>query len=292
MDPLAQVVTLLQPGGAHTKLVTGAGQWTVRQPAGGHAFFCAVLDGGCYAEFDGHEPMTLNAGDFVLIPASRGFTMSSVEHSSGITIPMAPGEKRFGTPTGPSELRMMGGYFLFGSPDAELLVSLIPRSIHVQGEERLRTLVALVRDESRHERPGREMVITRLLEVLLIEALRSSQGTAASPGLLRGLSDPRLSGAIRELHEHPAKPWTVADLAKIAALSRSTFFERFSRVMGISPMEYLLAWRMSLAKDLLRRKAASIGEVAERVGYASASTFSTAFSRYVGLAPTQYAAEA
>jgi transcriptional regulator GlxA family with amidase domain len=126
---------------------------------------------------------------------------------------------------------------------------------------------------------------------LLIEALRSSAGTYAPPGLVRGLSDSRLAAAIREMHRHPTKPWTVAALAKEAALSRSTFFERFSRAVGVAPMEYLLTWRMALAKDLLRRNHGRIAEIAQQVGYSSASTFSVAFTRHVGRPPTQYARE-
>lgn len=84
----------------------------------------------------------------------------------------------------------------------------------------------------------------------------------------------------------------MTDLAKVAALSRTTFFERFSRAVGMAPMAYLLAWRMALAKDMLRRREVAVADVAERVGYASASTFSVAFSRHVGKPPTQYAREA
>jgi AraC-like DNA-binding protein len=91
------------------------------------------------------------------------------------------------------------------------------------------------------------------------------------------------------MHERPTEPWTVAQLAKEAALSRSAFFARFNRAVGVAPMEYLLAWRMALAKNLLRRKEAGVAEVAERVGYSSASAFSVAFTRYVGLPPTRYA---
>jgi AraC-like DNA-binding protein len=93
------------------------------------------------------------------------------------------------------------------------------------------------------------------------------------------------------MHESPTRPWTVAQLAKEAALSRSAFFERFSRTVGVAPMEYLLAWRMALAKKLLRQKEAGIADIAGRVGYSSASTFSVAFTRYVGLPPTRYARE-
>jgi transcriptional regulator GlxA family with amidase domain len=138
-------------------------------------------------------------------------------------------------------------------------------------------------------RPGRELVLSRLVEVMLVEALRSTAGEATPPGLLRGLADPRLAPALRQLHRHPGRSWTVPELAKTAALSRSSFFERFTRTVGMPPMEYLLAWRMALAKDLLRRQDVGLEEVAERIGYGSASNFSTAFSRHVGQAPSRYA---
>ena len=132
-------------------------------------------------------------------------------------------------------------------------------------------------------------MLTRLVEVLLIEALRAAPGEDAPPGLLRGLADARLAAAIRHMHGDPGRSWTVAQLAKKAAMSRSRFFDRFSQAVGLSPMEYLVAWRMFVAKDLLRRQNFRIAEVAERVGYGSASTFSTAFSRYVGRSPGRYA---
>jgi transcriptional regulator GlxA family with amidase domain len=132
-------------------------------------------------------------------------------------------------------------------------------------------------------------VLGRLVEILLIEALRCSPGEDAPPGLLRGLADPRLAPAIRQMHAQLARPWTVAQLARTAALSRSAFFERFARTVGLSPMEYLLGWRMAVARDLLRREAVGVAEVAERVGYGSASTFSTAFRRQVGQPPSRWA---
>ena len=151
------------------------------------------------------------------------------------------------------------------------------------------TLVKLVREESREQRPARDLVLARLLEVLLIEALRSTNAAAETAGLVRGLADTRLSVALRQMHESPEKPWTVAQLATAAALSRSAFFDRFSRIVGVAPMEYLLSWRMALAKNMLRQKGGGVAKVAERVGYGSASAFSVAFTRYVGLPPTQYA---
>ena len=91
------------------------------------------------------------------------------------------------------------------------------------------------------------------------------------------------------MHAQPARAWTVPELAKTAGLSRSSFFERFNAAVGMPPMEYLFAWRMAVAKDLLRRRDLDISTVAERVGYASSSTFSTAFGRHVGTAPGRYA---
>ena len=127
-----------------------------------------------------------------------------------------------------------------------------------------------------------------------LEAVRSTPraGMLIHRGALtavRGLADARLARAIRQMHGQVTRSWTVIELARTAALSRSAFFERFARTVGLPPMEYLLAWRMAVAKDLLRRHDFGLAEVAERVGYGSASTFSTAFSRHVGQPPSRYA---
>ncbi|MBN8233459.1 AraC family transcriptional regulator [Corallococcus macrosporus] len=294
VDPLAEVVTLLQPGAPFSKLVSAAGRWRVRRAEAGRPFYCAVLMGRMRLAIDGREPVILEKGDFVLVPAAFDFTTTSVEPPKGKQetprLVLPDGEIRNGEHHGPPDVRLMVGYCVFASPDASLLVSLLPQFVLVRGEPRLASLVELLREESRERRPARDVILARLMEVLLIEALRSTAGTAASPGLLRGLADERLAVAIRRMHEHPTRAWTVAQLAKEAALSRSTFFERFSRAVGVAPMEYLLGWRMALAKDLLRRKKeVTVAEVAEQVGYGSASTFSVAFTRHVGLPPTHYA---
>ncbi|NKI93222.1 AraC family transcriptional regulator [Rhizobacter sp. SG703] len=295
MDPLAEVVTLLQPTARFSKNIVGAGAWQIRRSDAGQPFYCAVLEGGCRLTLDGHAPIVLQAGDFLLVPAVFGVAMSSLELPAGaadsMPVALGPGRFRIGAQEGPTDLRILAGHCSFGSPDAALLVSLLPQVVHVRGEPRLATLVQWVGQESIEQRPARELVLARLLEVLLIEALRSTTGTAASPGLARGLADARLAVAIRAMHEQPTRAWTVAQLAREAALSRSTFFERFQRAVGLAPMAYLLAWRMALAKDLLRRDDGSIADIAERVGYSSASTFSVAFTRHVGRPPTHYARE-
>lgn len=293
IDPLAEVVTLLQPKPTFSKAVSAAGQWRVRRKEAGQPFYCVILDGSSRMQTNGEAPITLAAGDFILIPEVFDFTMSGLTelpHDAPDSLPVAmpDGGFRLGAIDAPADVEYLIGHCAFGSPDADLLVSLLPRIVHVRGERRLATLVALLRDESRAQRPARDVVLAHLLELLFIEALRST-GTAASPGLVRGLTDARLALALRQMHESPDKPWTVVQLAKIAALSRSVFFERFSRAVGVAPMEYLLSWRMALAKRLLRGSGLGVGTVAERVGYSSASAFSVAFARYVGMPPTQYA---
>ena len=294
VDPLSEVISLLQPGTIFSKGISGAGKWAVRYAQFGHPSFCAVLEGACRLMVDGHEPLVLRAGDFLLMPATPGFTMSGFEPARpkkmDPALAAAPDEElRHGTQDGPPDVRLLGGYFVFGSPDAALMVSLLPQLVHVRGEPRLGTLVQLVGDEAREQRAGRELVLGRLVEVLLVEALRSSSGAEVSPGLLRGLADTRLAAAIRRMHGDPAQSWTVEALARESALSRSAFFTRFTRAVGVPPMEYLVAWRMALAKDLLRRSDHALAEIAERVGYGSASAFSTAFSRHVGQPPARYA---
>lgn len=296
IDPLSNVIELLQPRAIFSKGISGSGAWAVRYAPFGQPSFCAVLEGRCRLEVVGEEPIVLQEGDFVLLPATPGFTMSSLEAAQPVDIdPRASATSteplHHGTPGVAPDVRLLGGYFVFGSPDADLLVSLLPALVHVRGLERLALLVRLVREESLEGKSGCDLVLARLVEILLIEALRSSQREDSPPGLLRGLADPRLAIALRHIHGDLARPWTVATLAKEAAMSRSAFHDRFASAVGLAPMGYLLAWRMVVAKSLLRQPDTGVAEVAERVGYGSASTFSTAFSRHVGHSPGRWARE-
>ncbi len=152
VDPLAEVVTLLQPGARFSKLVFGASPWRISRSDAGQPFYCVMLEGGCRVTIDGHEPIELLSGDFVLIPAAYGVEMSSLEPPPpGVETPapvaLGNGEFRIGGPDSPIDARMMAGHCSFGSPDASLLVSLLPQFVHVRGERRLATLVQLVREE-------------------------------------------------------------------------------------------------------------------------------------------------
>lgn len=292
-DPLSEVVSLLQPSARFSKRVEGAGDWRVFREAQGDPFYAAVLEGECRLSVDGGEPLHLRAGDFVLVPAARTLENSSVHAGpeTPSTLPTRIGEDHFrvGRLEGPAEFRVQMGHCQFDSPDAALLVSLLPDLVQVRGEPRLEALVNMVGEEARSRRPAREVVLQRLLEVLLIEALRSRAGPAEGAGLVRGLADERLAAALRAVHARPEHAWTVEGLATEAGLSRSAFSARFTRVVGMAPMAYLLTWRMALAKRLLRGREFNLEQVAERLGYASAITFGVAFARYVGISPARYA---
>lgn len=293
-DPLSEMIALLRPEAGYSKLVEGAGAWRVRRTDVDQVYYCMLLAGRTCLEVDAKAPIELRADDFVLVPAASAITMSSLEPASpdGLETQPLPGEDgnvRLGSSDGPAAVQMLVGYCRFGSPDADLLVSLLPELVVVRGEARLEDLVRLVRSEARADRPARDVVLEHLLQVLLIEALRSTSEAAGTASLLRGLADPRLAAALRCMHAAPERSWSVAELAREAGLSRSAFFTRFSRIVGLPPMEYLKAWRMALAKKYLREGHGTVEEIAARVGYGSGSAFSVAFSRQVGRPPAHFA---
>lgn len=295
-DPLAAVIQLLHPRTVLSKIVSGAGRWSVRYEAHVDPGFCLVLDGSCFLVADGAGAIELSEGDFVLLPATPGFTLTS--DLAMKPTPIAPThveELRHGTREGPPAVRMLGGYFQFDRANAQLVLKFLPSIILIRRDEpgaaRLRRIVELIGDETTSLRPGRDLVLERLVEVLLVEALRFQPAEAGrqEQGLLAGLADPALGRALRHLHEDVARPWTVGELARAAGMSRAVFAERFTRKVGMPPMQYLLEWRIALAKDALRREHAPLAEVAEKVGYRSASAFSTAFSRHAGCSPGAFA---
>lgn len=293
-DPLTEVVKLLRPRAVFANIISGKGDWAVRYSEYGQPSFCIMLEGSCLLAVDGLEAVTLSAGDFVLLPTTPPFTISSfgpavAVHIDPKIVPGGNGERRHGDMNGAPDMRSLGGAFMFDGADLGLLVSLLPQVVHVKGSERLAQLVRMVGDEYENQQPGNEFMLSHLAAMLLIEAMRWTTTGAAPPGLLRGLGDARLAPALKKLHANVERAWTVGQMADVAALSRSAFFERFTRLVGIAPMEYLQSWRMEIAKGLLRHEGLAVAIVAERVGYGSASTFSVAFSRHVGQSPSRFA---
>lgn len=192
-------------------------------------------------------------------------------------------------------MRQLGGYFRFDAANAQLLTRWLPAIVHIRRDEagasRLLRIVAMIAEEAMSERSGRDLILERLVEIMLVEALRFRPSTAAEQerGLLAGLADDGLARSLHEIHRDIAHRWTVAELARAAGMSRAVFAERFHRTIGMPPMQYVLEWRMAIAKDALVRERPPLAALADRIGYQSASAFSTAFTRLTGSSPSAFA---
>lgn len=298
MDPLSDIITLLRPSAAVSKPITGRGTWGVRYAAYDAPGFTIVLSGEAWLTFDGEEPLRLAQGDFLLLPTTPGFSLSS---APGVRCdPVEPRTEavRHGKQEGDPDFVALGGSFTFERVNAPLLLSLLPGRIHIPAAEgkatRFGRLIELLAEECDADFPGKDLMLRRMLEALLIEALRwqSVGQDGAVAGLLNGMRDPALARALQAMHGNVRAGWTVAGLAGIASMSRSAFSARFGEVMGCAPIEYLARWRMAIAKEALAQGYKSLDRIADEIGYESASAFSTAFRKRLGCPPGRFAREA
>ncbi len=275
------------------------GDWGIRVPPQPGPMLYFLIEGAALFAAGG-ESIRLEAGDFVLSgsPAADSFFSRPGERvvlsdDDFKARHLVDGEIVIGSVDDGSATRIVGGCILCDPTNADLLAELLPRLVHVRAGEgigpRLGGLISYIRDEAANARAGSDLILSRLLEVLLIETLRREASRLLHPGMLRGLSDPQLARAIGDIHSDVRRGWTIADLAHRAGMSRSAFARKFSEAVGLAPVEYLLRWRMAVAKDALRHSRSSLEEIAEKVGYRSASAFSTAFSQRVGCPPSEYA---
>lgn len=295
MDPLSDVIALLRPNTAISKPISGRGAWAVRYTAYDAPGFTIVLKGGCYVTFEGETPLKLETGAFLLLPTTPAFTLSSHPGMAGTPTEPMDVPVRHGEQEGEADFMALGGTFRIETANASLLLALLPRMIHVPPSEgrsaRLGRLIDLIAEECSGEEPGKDMILQRMLEVLLIEALRSPDTMMNDDraGLLHGMRDPALARVLAAMHSDVRADWTVASLASIAGQSRSAFAARFGAELGCGPIEYLARWRMALAKDALLRGAKTLDRIADEIGYESASAFSTAFRKRLGCPPGQFA---
>jgi AraC-like DNA-binding protein len=305
LDPLTETVRLLRPKALTWKQAEHAGEWTLRFRGHAGMAFCLIAAGNCRLEMAGHQPRRLDQGDYLLLAAPPAWTLGNGEAVAGVDFeapPTSPDPHRTSQPSWANRgdartvTRLIGGHFGFDEANADLLAALVPAVAHIRSSEpgaaRLRSMLGLVDEEASSDRPGRTVVLERLLEIMLVEAIRhtSDNGGEVRQGLLAGLADRQVAAALRALHDDIRRQWTVAQLADVAGSSRSVFAERFNRIVGMPPIDYLTQWRMALAKDALCAGAGRLNEVAFACGYQSASAFSTAFSRVVGCSPARYAA--
>lgn len=300
MDALAAVVTLLKPQTLLSKMVRAGGRWGVRYPAYGQPSFALVLNGSCMLAGEGVPATTLHSGDFILFSKTPGFTLASdlKVKPKAMVLPRPEDhqdEVVHGDPTLEPSVTLIGGGFAFDPINASVLVDLLPAMLHIRGTDPaiggVAPIVELIKREMSERRAGQALVLTRLIEIILVEALRSAPPEVQSTGLLAGLRDAQLAAALQGIHSRTSHPWTLETLAREAGMSRSSFADRFARIIGVTPLNYLLQWRIAVAKNMLTHEQMSIGETAFAVGYQSASAFSTAFSRETGRSPKEFLGE-
>ena len=306
MDPFLDLIHLLRPQATLWAGIEGVGRWGVSFRKRDDLLFCWVQRGRCQLTRPDVAPVHLEPDDFVLVRTVTPFTLTSdpamepIDSETAVELTKDTGLKLGEGTDSPVTLR--GGRFVFDTANEDLLTGLLPALVHVVADDtsswRVRSLLEMNETESRQPGPGSNFIIARLMELILVEILRSEalrvdpERKREHSGLLAGLADPVTARALSAMHRDVAHDWTVSGLARLCGVSRSTFAARFRQIVGMGPIEYLLHWRMALAKDELRRGSQSIGEIALAIGFQSSSAFSTAFSRAVGSSPKRFAVSA
>jgi AraC-like DNA-binding protein len=187
---------------------------------------------------------------------------------------------------------MVCGAVRFAHPAAQHLVQLLPSTIIIDAwsspqMEWIQSTLRLMAAEAKELRPGGETVITRLADILVIQAIRSwmAGDSAAQTGWLGALQDKQIGRAILQIHRNPVRAWTVASLAAEVGMSRSAFAARFTQLVGEPVMHYVAGWRMRVALTWLKEDDAPLGDIALRLGYQSEAAFNRAFKRFMGIPP-------
>jgi AraC-like DNA-binding protein len=300
VDVLTDVLQRSRARGALFSHTTAHGTWGVRFQASARLSVHAIVAGE--AHLWAQEPekaLRLTAGDVALVRESIEHQMA---HEPGAQV-IAFGELPVdGTPRGrivdgdgPATVFFCGAYDFEGDLWRPMLDSLAPAvPTRPAPGSTLRATMDLLGREIMNDAPGQQALLDRLLDVALIQILRqhfTASGEGAPPWF-RASADPHIGPALRALHEDPARPWTVADLAGAANLSRSAFARRFTALLGVAPLTYLTEWRMSLARERLRHSDERLAAIAHALGYASEFAFAAAFKRHHGAAPGRWRAAA
>lgn len=297
-DPLDEIAALLKVEALLSKRIEGSGLWSLAISGHAGVDFATVLSGTCELRMV-DRAYRLRKGDYVLLTGPSSYCLSTGKADTvdgDLAFARSPsGLVQLGVDAQKTETILVGGHLELDSTNEGFLLDVLPGVIHVKEEAArsigLKNLVTLLREEMRETFAGRDLLLNRLAQVMLLRALRSPAVQAAidRPGWLHALSDPAISKALRALHSGVRERWTLDMLARHVGVSRSVFALRFKKTVGIAPMEYLLRWKMALAKDALRNGKKKISVVANDTGYASESAFSAAFRRTVGCSPARYA---
>lgn len=297
-DPLDEALHFLRMRGVFYCRSELAAPWGLAlPPLPHHLMFHVVMTGTCWLKADDGPPCQLHPGDFVLLPHGAGHALGDLPETPCAPLFDLPREQiseRYevlrhgggGTPT-----HLVCGAVRFDHAVAQQLVDLLPPTLHIGPAQQptpwLPDLLRFMAAEARSRRPGSDAIVSRLADILVIQAIRRWIDTIPGipGGWLHALRDRRIGRAIALIHRRPEQPWTLAALAGAVAMSRSAFSARFTALVGLPAMQYALQWRMQVALASLRERNVPVGTLAESLGYQSKAAFSRAFKRYVGVSP-------
>ena len=270
-----------------------------------------ITKGAAWAAISGHTPVRLAAGDIIMFPHGDPHVLSSApglepewvdanwimaqrHQDRPIPLDALSGEAiTIGLPTRDAETNVICGFWGCDLRPFNPLIAQLPAMLHLPAPEDGLWIIDTLQQAilaSRENRPGSEVVIERLSEVMFVQAVRRYIGEVdgTSNGWLAGLRDRHIGRALALLHKEPAKPWTVDELGHQVGLSRSALHERFLLLIGHTPMQYLTQWRMQLASTLLCSSSNTVASIALEVGYDSEAAFTRAFKRFVGTPPATW----
>jgi AraC-like DNA-binding protein len=300
VDVLTDLLRRSRAHGATFSHSTAYGAWGVGFPRAGKLAIHGILGGEAFAwATDPGQSAHVLPGDIVLV---RGPSEQFMAHAPGAAVvPFAghpsygaPGgtqRMEFGTGTGNPTTFFCGAYTFDGELCSGLLAGLPGLTVvRPRTGSNLRATMDVFGSELLGDAPGQQALLDSLLDVILVQALREQLAAheRTAPTWFRAMDDPAVGAALRAVHTSPAHPWTVANLAAEAAVSRATFARRFTTLLGVAPLTYVTDWRMALAREQLRHGDANLATVAHSLGYASEFSFAAAFKRHHGMPPGRW----
>ena len=299
MDLLTDIVRLMRPQSVLWRTVEEHGRWGMSVPRRDEPVFCLVVAGHCCFAPPKGPPLLMQQGDDVMLNATSRYFVGSgfdvMPTLASLALDAAQHEYvRWNDGKGGEEVRLVGGYFQVEPEHTQLLSNLLPDLLYIRSSDeeagRLSRIVEMIGEESLCQFAGRELVMGRLVEIMLVEVLRRPllQIEGQRTGWLSGMADPQIAMSLQKMHGQVSNHWTVETLAKAVGMSRAVFARRFAECVGLAPGTYLSNWRIALAKDALLNTDRSVNDIGLSIGYLSDSAFSTAFSRIVGCPPAQF----
>ncbi|RJL31325.1 AraC family transcriptional regulator [Bailinhaonella thermotolerans] len=310
MDALAGLLDGPRARGAFLLRAVLSPPWSIRVRDEAPLTLIALTAGEAWAVPDAGDPVRLRPGDVAIMRGPGHYTVAddpetepqAIVHPGGrsttldgeeLCEALSLGVRTWGhSPDGGTSM-LIGTYQLPGEISRPLLRTL-PPLLAVPSDALRSPLIPLLATEISRDEPGQQVVLDRLLDLLLIAALRAwfAAPETDAPTWYRAYGDPVVGRALRLLHHNPAHPWTLAELAERSGVSRAALARRFSALVGEPPMAYLTEWRLSLAADLLRDPGTTLDSIAHRVGYGSGFALSAAFKRVRGLSPHEHRSQA